>query len=98
MVHIAPHDVHVRLAQEALAIENACNACGLAQRFHHVMIELNRNEQSRGTGWVNQHPIVKLWLDKFLSLARMEQPTALPEYLAVSDLAHGEFASFELSE
>ena len=60
-----------RLAEEAGSIQNACNGCGLAQRFAEVMIELNRG--NLGTSAINQHPVVKLWLDKFQSLARLPQ-------------------------
>ena len=60
-----------RLAEEAESIQNACNGCGLAQRFAEVMKELIR--QDLGTSAVNQHPVVKLWIDKFQSLARIPQ-------------------------
>jgi hypothetical protein len=60
-----------RLAEEAESIQDACNGCGLAQRFAEVMVELNR--QNLGTGAVNQHPVTRLWLDKFQSLARIPQ-------------------------
>jgi hypothetical protein len=60
-----------KLAQEADSIQGACNGCGLAQRFAEVMIELNR--QNLGTSAVNQHPVTRLWLDKFQSLARIPQ-------------------------
>jgi hypothetical protein len=60
-----------KLAEEAESIQNACNGCGLAQRFAQVMIELNR--QDLGTSAVNQHPVTRLWLDKFQSLARIPQ-------------------------
>lgn len=59
------------LAQEALDIQDACNLCGLAQRFAEVMIELNRHPDSTGTDWVNQHCITRLWIDKFVSLSRL---------------------------
>jgi len=57
------------LAQEALEIQNACNLCGLAQRFAKVMIELG--EYTNGTEARNTHPIVSLWLDKFNSLNKV---------------------------
>jgi hypothetical protein len=60
-----------RLAQEVDSIQTACNGCGLAQRFAEVMVELNR--QDLGTAAVNQHPVTRLWLDKFQSLARLPQ-------------------------
>jgi hypothetical protein len=58
------------LAREAISIQDACNLCGLAQRFAEVMIELG---DCNGTGPRNQHPIARMWIDKFCSLARMKQ-------------------------
>lgn len=55
------------LYQEALDIQNACNLCGLSQRFAMVMKELNDLIPS-GTTERNKHAIVTLWLDKFNSL------------------------------
>ena len=61
-----------RLAEEAESIQNACNGCGLAQRFAEVLKEL-LIEHELGTSAVNQHPVTKLWIDKFQSLARIPQ-------------------------
>jgi hypothetical protein len=91
----------VRLAQEALSIQAACNLCGLAQRFAEVMAELLREEASQGTSWVNQHPVTKLWVDKFQHLARLPQfyrhggeDTRVPDWadawVACQSLARGE--------
>lgn len=54
------------LAIEAIEMQNACNLCGLAQRFAKVMVELG--DHTKGTTERNTHPIVTLWLDKFASL------------------------------
>jgi hypothetical protein len=78
------------LAREAIAIQNACNGCGLAQRFAAVMVELIHHPQSQGTGWANQHPVTKLWIDKFTSLARMPQSLECVSYEQVEKLARGE--------
>ena len=58
------------LAAEALSIQDACNLCGLAQRFAKVQIELG--EYTKGTEERNRHPITVLWLDKFNSLAGIQ--------------------------
>lgn len=52
---------------EAIEIQNACNLCGLAQRFAKVMKELMQLVDT-GTDDINRHAIVTLWLDKFNSL------------------------------
>lgn len=81
------------LAQEALYIQDACNLCGLAQRFAEVMIELNRHPDSTGTDWVNQHCITRLWIDKFVSLSRLGTMNYVDNsfdcWRKVSDLAKG---------
>lgn len=58
------------LAKEALEIQNACNTCGLVQRFAKVLIELG--ECTGGTQERNSHPITILWLDKLNSLAGIQ--------------------------
>jgi hypothetical protein len=63
----------IALAKEALAIQDACNLCGLAQRFAKVNSELIGHAQCTGTTWRNQHPVIKLWIDKFQHLARLPQ-------------------------
>jgi len=70
-VTIKADDATRKLAEEAESMQDACNGCGLAQRFAEVMVELNR--QDLGTAAVNQHPVTKLWLDKFQSLAHIPQ-------------------------
>ena len=89
---------HQKIAQEALDIQDACNSCGLAQRFAKVMIELARIPESYGTGWVNQHPIVHLWLDKFNHLARAEQTLPCTTYEQVDKLARGEDVEYEFKD
>ena len=59
-----------QLAQEALDVQNASNLCGIAQSFARAMVELNTISGGYGgTDWVNQHPITRLWISKFMSLA-----------------------------
>jgi hypothetical protein len=70
----------VKMADEAYnAVQYACNGCGLAQSFAEVFRTLNG--MPLGTDAVNQHPIIKLWIDKFQSLARIPQD--------MSDLGEG---------
>jgi hypothetical protein len=61
-----------KLAEEAYSAQNACNACGLAHRFAAVLKELLIDHEL-GTDTVNQHPVTRLWIDKFQSLARIPQ-------------------------
>jgi len=54
------------LAVEALAVQDACNLCGVAQSFARAMVDLG--EHTKGTDERNQHPISILWADKIAHL------------------------------
>jgi len=86
-VQLKPDPSLQALAQEALAIQDACNGCGLAQRFAEVVLELRRRGESISTAWVNQHPVTRLWIDKFASLARVQQDFDCVSYEQVVKLA-----------
>lgn len=58
------------LAREALAVQDACNLCGLAQAFARAGSRLLELEHS--THKVNEHPIVRVWLDKLSQLAGVQ--------------------------
>lgn len=62
------------LAQQSLDIQDACNAAGVAHAFSRGMTVLWAEAQrtGKGTEWVNQHPIVTLFLDKLASLNRSQ--------------------------
>lgn len=70
-----------KLAEEVYnPVQSACNLCGLSQRFAERMKELLHHPQnSVGTEWANQHPIVRLWIDKFASLAHYRQDSSDPD-------------------
>jgi hypothetical protein len=57
---------------------------------------LNGWSESTGTAWANQHPITRLWLDKFTSLARMDQGLECRSYEQVTKPASGETIEFEV--
>jgi hypothetical protein len=89
-----------RLAKEALEIQNACNCCGLAHRFVGVLCQLARSPESRGTAWINQHPITRMWLGKFVDLARMDVDYVRFDraYDQVQQLADGEAIEVTMPE
>jgi len=45
---------------------------------------------------VNQHPVTKLWIDKFTSLSRMPQGLECVTYEQVQKLARGEDTETEV--
>ena len=59
-----------QLATEVLAVQDACNLCGVAQAFARAMIDLGTHTQ--GTDARNTHPISILWSDKIASLTGMQ--------------------------
>jgi hypothetical protein len=54
------------LYQEAIDVQDASNACGVAQTFARVMIDLGYI--TNGTCNRNKHLITTLWLNKLCSL------------------------------
>lgn len=58
-------------AQTALDIQDASNLSGVVASFSEVMTALwtEANRTGRGTDWVNQHPVSKLFAEKVSQLA-----------------------------
>ena len=63
------------LAEEAVAVQDACNLSGVVHSFASVLDDLWRHakRQGEGTDWVNQHPITKAFVGKLVSLSRLQQ-------------------------
>lgn len=62
-------------AQQALDVQNACNLSGVVHALERVVQDVlwpEARSQGKGTDWVNQHPIVTLFLDKLASLNRTQ--------------------------
>jgi len=62
------------LFAEALAVQDACNLCGVAQSFARAMRDLLDIARGlgQGTDWANRHPVSVLWIDKMASLAEIQ--------------------------
>jgi len=62
------------LAQQALDVQDACNLSGVAKALGRAMDVLwaEAHARNEGTDWVNQHPIVTLYLDKLAHLNRTQ--------------------------
>ena len=64
------------LAQVAMDIQNASNLSGVIHSFSKVITELRfhlGNELNFSTEMLNQHAIVRVFLDKMNSLARIQE-------------------------
>jgi hypothetical protein len=61
-------------AQTAIQVQDASNLSGVVHSFNEVMgaLWLEAHRLGKGTGWVNQHPIVTMFLDKMASLNRTQ--------------------------
>jgi len=70
------------LAKEALAIQDACNMGGVANSFVTALRELSNH--TSGTDERNTHAIVRVYLNKMISLAGEAEPK---DWNKVHDLA-----------
>lgn len=83
-------------AQTALDCQDACNLSGVLNSFAtivHDVIWPEARRLERGTAFVNEHPIVVLFLDKLSSLARCQHlgaPRVMEAFAACEKLAKGE--------
>jgi hypothetical protein len=82
-------------AQTSLDVQDACNLSGVAKSLAGPVMdalwaEARRTE--RGTDFINQHPIVTLFIDKLASLNRTQyaEPSVFANaYEAVHKIAEG---------
>jgi hypothetical protein len=65
-----------QLAEEAMAVQNACNLSGVVHSFSRVMTELREILRSHGkesTDYLNRHPIAVLYSNKIGSMTGSDQ-------------------------
>lgn len=57
--------------EDAITVQDACNLSGVVHSFSRVIskIWVEARKEKKGTEWVNQHPISKMYSDKILHLA-----------------------------
>lgn len=57
-------------AQTALDVQDAVNLSGVVHSFSQAVTALwdEAHQTGKGTDWVNEHPIVTLFLDKLVAL------------------------------
>jgi hypothetical protein len=78
-------------AQMALDVQDACNLSGVVHSFAEVVTALRNSPECTGTDWVNEHPIVTLFLDKLSSLNNYTSTLGyIAAYEKVEKLAKGE--------
>ena len=60
------------LIKEAIDVQNACNLSGVVNSFSKAIADLwviAREEGGKGTAWINQHRVSRLYADKIKSLS-----------------------------
>lgn len=76
-----------QLAQDALDVQDASNLSGVVKGFDQAIADLKGNLPNLGSYQINNHPIVRIWVDKLASLAGLEQGFLSHEYRMVNVLA-----------
>lgn len=86
---VAPAKTLSELAREALEVQNACNLSGVVHSFSRVVSQLRACLPEAGTTEINEHPIVRLWVDKLASLSGTQNSSswAMEAYRQVRDMA-----------
>jgi hypothetical protein len=85
-------DIPPGLAKDALLVQDACNLSGVVHslsRAMHAIWEVS-NRKGLGTDYVNQHPIVAMYLDKLCQLnchAMLENPRLTQSYWGLCEQA-----------
>lgn len=60
------------LARGGVEVQDACSLSGVVRSMADVVTELWRQPECTGTDWVNNHPIVRAYVDKLASLASIQ--------------------------
>jgi hypothetical protein len=78
------------MAEEAIAVQDACNMSGVVHSFDRIVSDLADLARERGLGgdFVRSHPVVKMFADKIADLARVRTMEEFGEaYDACKELA-----------
>jgi hypothetical protein len=82
-----------RWAQDALFVQSACNASGIARSLAELLSELCRADDDRGTDWRNSHPCVVLFVTQLAYLSGVAKVADIDTYHRAyawcSDVASG---------
>lgn len=70
-------DIPPKMASDALLAQSACNASALIHVLNGVITELwgISHQRCLGTDWVNQHPLVSMYLNQ---LTHLNTGTTIP--------------------
>lgn len=88
-------------AQDALAVQDACNLSGVVKSFHEIVTNVlwpEARKDGHGTDWVNQHPIVYLFLYKLMALNGHEPISDWETYNGMERAVNGIIQAQEIVE
>jgi hypothetical protein len=87
-------------ARQALLVQDACNLSGVVHSFSEILTSVlwpEARQTGKGTDFVNQHPISKLFADKIADLARVrnieDYSTAYQECKEIAGVKAGDLYS-----
>jgi hypothetical protein len=75
-------------AKEALLVQDACNLSGVVHSFSRLLTDViwpEAHAQGKGTDYVNNHPVVALFIDKLRSLCSTDVMDAWKECERLSE-------------
>ena len=77
--------------RDADLVTGACNLSGVAHSFPEVVKKVRKEAEARGQSWdwADQHPIVKIYVDKFLQLAHVTSAELDDAYMLILRKAKG---------
>ncbi len=87
------HKTLMKHAQDAIDVQDACNLSGVVHSLDICVSDLWElaHKMKKGTDWVNQHPIVQMYVDKLACLSRVQSSADgyIEKYSAVEQLTKG---------
>lgn len=90
-VSYAEKDIPVDMAKRVMLVQDACNLSGVVYSLDRDVSALWQlaHKTDRGTDWVNQHPIVVLYLDKLCDMAGIVREVPMDTYSFVERVSRG---------
>lgn len=62
-------DIPKDLAADAIAVQSACNMIAIVHSLERTIAKIRAHANNKGTDWVNQHPVVRLFVHQMAYLS-----------------------------
>ena len=86
--------VQQKAANDANAVQNGCNICGILDAFHRHMIALSRSGLDGNQ--LNNHPVALAFVSKLNSLCRMSFEREMAALRAIDQIEQREQVEYEV--